>query len=804
MLKNIILFLELFVFLVAVLVFSLLYGVTLPNLSYQNINIGELYIKYDKKLIVKSDSFEIVENNSTKKHKFIFDISLDMFNDRYFLDIKNFHYKNQNLILKTKVTLTQKQIDELLEFKIEDLELNDFSFDFDTNLKAIKTKTTYITYKDDHIYFRLKNPTLNNIKLEKSSLILKNISGNMSLDLDLYIQHTLDKKLLNIIKYYGVNLDIKQYYGVNDIYVKAIVPFDDTKVQVYVKVKSDDTKILYNNILVKSNNLLVEYKNGIVGITSTKGFVNIDKKDIYFNNLNLIYQNDIIDINSTKGYMVIKDKNISFNNLKVNYFEDIINIVSSNGDIKLYNQQINYKNLKAIYKNDILKIKLKTANTNVLDKYVTMQSVDIKLDKQYLNINTNITQDKNIFYIHSNIDINNSTSKGQIFVKNLVYKDILKIKNENTNYNLVYKDNIFKLYLPQAKITYDYHNDKHSIKIDDLNKYLRKISFLDTRINNKKPTKGYIKTFDNFKNTNIYIDNLYTNIDIDKFAKIKFDKEKEDTNESANVKIEIKNSVVGYDKRYLYFDKANIKIKDNKTHIDIFESSSHIKVNIVNKTINIIARQISANMINRLIKSQKLKGGYINLDLVGNHKVLNGYVKFHKNTVKNVRLVNNLIAFINTTPVLFNSLLALPVLYNAAQDGFDFNSYYIKKGNFEFNYNIKNKLLKINDLYTKGIMSDFKGDVQADFKKKTIKAKMDLIFLKDYSKVLGHIPVLSYILMGDDGNFLTSVNIQGSFEKQTFETNVLQDTVGGLFNIIKRTISIPLLPFIDEKEKNKE
>ena len=82
-------------------------------------------------------------------------------------------------------------------------------------------------------------------------VVLNDISKSMSLELDLYINHTLDKKLLGIIKYYGVDLNLKQSSGDNKIYVKAKIPFNDDNVSLFVKVNSTNSLILYDKKLIK-------------------------------------------------------------------------------------------------------------------------------------------------------------------------------------------------------------------------------------------------------------------------------------------------------------------------------------------------------------------------------------------------------------------------------------------------------------------------------------------------------------------------------------------------------------------------
>jgi len=731
-----------------------------------------LYIKYDKKLIVKSDNINIKNNKTNKTYKFLINADISFVNNKYNLSINDFRYKNINLELKSDISLTQKQFDDLLNKKIKNLELKNFSFKFDKKLKAIKTKSTFITYKNNNLYFQLKKPSLDKIKLDKSKLVLKNINKSMVLDLDLYINSTINKKLLNIVKHYGVKLPIVQYKGKNKIYVKAIVPFlKKTKVDIYVKVNSKNAKIKYANIMSETKDLLVQYKNKIVTISAKNGHVNIDNKDIYFSSMDLTYKNNIFNINAKSGKINIFKQNISFDKTKVKYSSGIIDIVSTNGELNFKNKNTKFKNLF------------------------------LNINKNKIDIKTNISQKDLNISINSKIDTKKETSKGDIFIYNAKYQNLLEYKNKNLSYILDYSNNKINLKIPNENILYTYDGvAKHLIKSSKLDTFLNKIEFLQNKNKNKK-TKLIINTIDDFKNIKIYIENLYLNINHERFSKFKFQK---DSNQSDSiVNINIKNSILAYDNRKLYVDKSQINIDKKRIDINIMPENekNDITINIYKKNIKLKAKQVSANLINTLLKSNKLKGGFIDIELVGDARSLNGRIKLKENTVKNVRVLNNLIAFINTTPAYFNPLLALPTLFRLGETGFDMNGYYITKGSFNFIYNKKNKVLKLNSLYTKGKMADFKGKVKINFLSKKINANLDVIFLKDYSKFIDHIPILGYIIVGDDGNFVTKVDVDGSFEKQTFQTYVLNDSITGIFNVIKRTISIPLLPFLKKKKE---
>jgi hypothetical protein len=148
--------------------------------------------------------------------------------------------------------------------------------------------------------------------------------------------------------------------------------------------------------------------------------------------------------------------------------------------------------------------------------------------------------------------------------------------------------------------------------------------------------------------------------------------------------------------------------------------------------------------------------------------------------------------FINTTPAIINPLLALPTLFRLGQNGFDMQGYYTNGGWINFNYDIKKGFFYFKEFNTNGMMVDFKGKGLINLKTDDIGFNIDVVFLKDYSKFISHIPLLGYIITGDDGEFMTQVDIFGNLKKPKFETHMVKNSTRGVGNMIKRTILSPV------------
>ncbi|MBI3873879.1 MAG: AsmA-like C-terminal domain-containing protein, partial [Arcobacter sp.] len=207
------------------------------------------------------------------------------------------------------------------------------------------------------------------------------------------------------------------------------------------------------------------------------------------------------------------------------------------------------------------------------------------------------------------------------------------------------------------------------------------------------------------------------------------------------------------------------------------------------------AKELSADFVKNSIKKDIFDKGLFTINIDGNKTNLTGTIYVKDTTIKNVRILNNLITFVNTTPAIINPILVLPTLFRMGETNFDTNGYYVKDGYLNFDYDYNSKILNLPSYYTKSKMMDFKGRGTIDIGKETLHLPIDVIFLKDYSKFLNHIPILGYIITGEDGNFVTNIDIEGTFENQEFRTHTVKNTSDGIVNVIKRTFMTPFRLF---------
>ena len=139
----------------------------------------------------------------------------------------------------------------------------------------------------------------------------------------------------------------------------------------------------------------------------------------------------------------------------------------------------------------------------------------------------------------------------------------------------------------------------------------------------------------------------------------------------------------------------------------------------------------------------------------------------------------------------------------ATNSGFNLTAYKVVNGVIEFNYLKEKELLNINKLVTVGNGIDFDGKGKVDLSNLTLESEVKLIFLKDYSKIVGAIPVVNYVLLGENNRVETEVNIFGELANPKISTNFTKETFSLPVNIAKRILSSPntLLDFIKDKNE---
>jgi hypothetical protein len=524
-------------------------------------------------------------------------------------------------------------------------------------------------------------------------------------------------------------------------------------------------------------------------------------KDITLKNFVLHYLNNIatinLDIKEGNNQAVFSnrsdlDNNVSKGTLFVQSFqyEDVA---------KLHNQTLKYE----VHHNPLKAHITSDLKATLQNKERIFNGLDVVYSNNIVNVKTDYLEGNNSAYLTNTTNLDTNISKGTLELKTFQFENYLDLKNEFLPYSVDFKNGI-KATIPKYILTYTKDNDnRQKLVVGRLNNLLDKVNHIE----NKKLQDGslHLVSGDDFKTTTIIINDLGVDINSSLFTqpktKIQNDTNAKESNQTAQdlPKISLKMfntkvNVDGYD-----LNSTSIFASTNKQTIDLKylpqDENSTIRFKKDGDILTLRTEDLSAKFIENFLKKDMLDGGTFSISVDGNKTNLNGGIYARNANIKNVRILNNLITFINTTPAIITPILALPTLFRMSETNFDMTGYPIRDGHVKFDYLYDTKMLNLPSFYTRSKMMDFKGKGYVDIANEKLEAGIDVIFLKDYSKFFNHIPLLGYIITGDDGNFVTNVDIRGTFEKQEFETHAVKNASEGAVNAIKRTFMTPFRLF---------
>ena len=720
---------------------------------------------------------------------------------------------------------------------------------FHKDIDIVNTKSLDISFKDNKLHFDLIEPIFKDKKLDGSYVTIHNLTSEKDGQVDVFLKTNtkLDQDILDILKAYHINIPLLQKTGNTQASLLMKFPYELSKeMSTYGEFFVNDAQISINNFsfdskyaevilkdsLIQIRNSDFKYKNMIDSIVNldldtttlkSLGDVNIksflikndnnesiinlkDKQtaiELDFNNQvnislkdlstdikvsDLIYVN-IADLSKIYSYSkLLKDNSIKEGNISLN-IKDEKNI-NFEGFIKglelpLQKNDKNIDSLEIIGKIEnnktIISSKDEDIKIEIGDKPdIFLRNIDVVLDSKIQN--SGLKQDMNINLINSKLKLDSDVyqiEKAKIFIKNK---------------NIDFEADVKNLNLPIRK------ND---IKIENLS-LIGSIKNDLTLINTKnedlilKLEKDYIS---------LYVDGYDLH-----YSSSEIGKDEESQSKYKNIDMKGKNSNIILNEKYKFLtDDFDVRVRTDNKYINLNYKQTNITFKEKDKKIDIFSNNISDEFVNTIFNKQIFEGGNLMLHANGNINNLNGKLIIEDSNIKDLAILNNLLLFIHTSPALINPLLAIPsVVGMATNSGFNVMAYKIVNGNIDFNYSKEKELLDIKKLVTVGNGIDFDGYGKVDLNTMMLSSNIKLIFLKDYSKIVGVIPVINYVLLGDNNRVETEVNLNGKIEDPEVSTNLTKDTLSVPVNIGKRILNSPsmLLDFIkdrthlnDEKEK---
>lgn len=159
---------------------------------------------------------------------------------------------------------------------------------------------------------------------------------------------------------------------------------------------------------------------------------------------------------------------------------------------------------------------------------------------------------------------------------------------------------------------------------------------------------------------------------------------------------------------------------------------------------------------------------------------MKGRIIIEGGILSDFKAYSNTLAFINT----------LPALATLNRPGFSSEGFKIEEGVID--YIMTPQKIVFESVYLKGNTATVvgKGTVWLTGTKK-VDVDLAIQTVREFGKVVGKIPLLGYILMGDDNSMTVGLKIGGTLDDPKVSTSVAKDILTLPLEILKRTINAP-------------
>ena len=685
--------------------------------------------------------------------------------------VLDFQNKNKTFDYSISGKVTNAQINLLNKGELEKI-----SFNFISDQKQHFINDLQFIYED----IDFNSETISVKKLDNSFIINGDISNKKQVFAIKKLKKNLDYNSFDFIENSKVNLSSNNKFSFSLINKKKIDKFE-----LQSKINFDEINLKKNlNLPININNgeLKLNYKDHIVdiNINSKFYFLSDEKKQPNLGDANFLIskkKNENVKIkgnfsntgnkinsNQIKELLNIDNKLIPSQDLKFDSNNSIefelnkknqVEKYKLNSDLKISKLEISHKdrNIKKFlpeYKDKIFfKDNLITINLNKKIKDIKIKgsySLDNNLSDSF---KINLTQNSDNFDFDTNINLNNLL----LNFKSLDYKKNKKIKS-----NLILKG--------------QYNDDLRFNKI----KYIENLNTIQVSnliLSNKYKIKNVDTVILNYENLNKKLNNL-------KFQK-KSDNRYKLSGSEYDAQLLISNYLKGENINNIFerFENLNSKIliQFNNLFIDKNSKFTNLNGEISLKKRGVISAEISSKINNKndfslSIKTNSRDEKVTNLFIeepepfIKNYKFIKGFTKgklSYGSIEKNNKTKANLKIYdfkVQDVPVLAK-LLTLASLQGIADlltgEGIRFNE-------FEMNYESKQSLTNINEMYAIGPAISILMDGYIE-KNKLTSLRGTLVPATTINKTISKIPLLGDILVGKkvgEGVFGVSFKIKGS------------------------------------------
>lgn len=231
-------------------------------------------------------------------------------------------------------------------------------------------------------------------------------------------------------------------------------------------------------------------------------------------------------------------------------------------------------------------------------------------------------------------------------------------------------------------------------------------------------------------------------------------------------------------------DSATITMRDKQINANAAYGNGIADINIAYGEAHITLDNFSSNFINQVLSKRLFSGGLFDFSGILKDRILQGEVRVQNTTFKDFAIVQNIIGLIDTIPSL--------IMFK--KPGFSNDGYEIKQGSFLFSMN--DEYLGFESINLIGTAIDISGNGLINLKERTIDLLLKASTMKALSNILSNIPIVGYVILGNDGKVTTNIIVSGNLDNPKTEVSLLEDVINAPFKMLHR-IFAPLDNIVD-------
>lgn len=527
------------------------------------------------------------------------------------------------------------------------------------------------------------------------------------------------------------------YFEVKDVsagFIEGVVNLKDLT----ASFNTDVLALSYSNVKLNQSNtqINITYDKKLNISSKNKISINVNDLDIDFRNFNLELNHDAYKI---------KDTFVSIDNLLSTKLDFNYDVKTKENQIILSKLNIK-KDDKTIFTKSTLKLETILAENSTT---VTSNELDVKFinngDGWNLKANSlsKLAEDSQFLQ-----DLN--MTQGDISVSKNINKKAINFK-ANVNYP-------YKVLIVDEKPIENY---KISGQLIDKNMHLNVQNKIDMTIN---------------EDINVYIHDCGINIPQIRnfFNDINISSDKNGTSKtilnSKNIYFDLGSN------RKIISDTIQLQYVNSILTAQLIHKNGTAGLKLNDDKFHLYGSNFNDEFMEKISSLSKFKGGTLDFSVNGKLEDYNGVFYINDTTVLDYKVLNNVLAFVNTIPSLVT--FSLP--------GYSKNGLKVKTSYGKFN--VKDGLFNVSDFVIDSKEIDIFGKGVASIKNDTIEATLNL--RTDLGSNISKIPLVGYIIFDGD-SISTNMSVTGKLSDPDVKSLLAKDIIVAPLNILKRTILLP-------------